>query len=262
MNDYSEVQYGLTLLKTVYNSPAVGTNFKNSLNKIYDGITTTIEEQFNGWIPAFALDTYVTCFSEHLDVEDAIGRLSMWRAYGNPTGVALVINNAVLLKPAPGLNAYSSAVAYLRPEQFEAECERVAANISREADFIRTQSRETIVSQVFNMFRFAIVCTKHPGFFEEREWRVVHTPSYEKSLHLIKELRTVNGLPQCIYRIPLRDIPEVSYFGAISELVNRIIIGPTQYPRPLLEAFVELLGEAGVKEPQTKVCLSNIPLRS
>jgi hypothetical protein len=61
-----------------------------------------------------------------------------------------------------------------------------------------------------------------------------HTPSYEKSPHLIKELRTVNGLPQGIYRIPLRDLPEVGYFGAIPKLVDRIITGPTQYPRTLL----------------------------
>jgi hypothetical protein len=121
MNDYSEIQYGLTLLRTTYNSNAAGAHFQNSLNKIHDGITKTIEEQFNRWVPVFAIDTYLTCFSEHLDTEDMIGRLSMWRAYGNPTGIALVINNAVLLDSAPGVNVYSSPVAYLRAEEFEAE---------------------------------------------------------------------------------------------------------------------------------------------
>ena len=261
MNDYLEVQYGLTLLQDTYYATAVGAAFQTALNRIFDGITKDVEQRFNSWRPHFALNTYFTCVSEHLSTEDAFGRLSMWRAYGDTTGVALVLDNSVFLTPAEGLKAYSSPVAYLNKQKFETEFGRIAENIGKEAEFIRTQGREQITGRVFNMLMFAALCTKHPGFAEEKEWRVVYCPSLEQSSHLTKELRAVNGLPQCIYKIPLKDIPQAGYFGAIPKLIDRIIIGPTQYPRTLFEAFVELFGEAGVKDPHTKVCVSDIPLR-
>jgi hypothetical protein len=68
-------------------------------------------------------------------------------------------------------------------------------------------------------------------------------------------------VPQPIYKIPLKDIPEIGFFGSIPSLINRVIIGPTEYPLALSEAFVQLLEEAGVQEAASKVCVSDIPLR-
>ena len=45
-------------------------------------------------------DTYLTSISEHRNKEDTFGRLSMWRAYGETTGVALVMNNSPFLTPS------------------------------------------------------------------------------------------------------------------------------------------------------------------
>ena len=36
--------------------------------------------------------------------------------------------------------------------------------------------RETVSASAFNMLRFAVLCTKHPGFLEEREWRIIASP--------------------------------------------------------------------------------------
>jgi hypothetical protein len=261
MNDYLEVLYGMKLLEDTYNSTPAGHTFQVVLNRIFAGITQDIAQRFNNWRVHLLLNTYFTCVSEHLDVEDAFGRLSMWRAYGSTTGVALVLNNSVFLTPADGLKAYSSPVAYLNRQGFESEFGQIVEGARKEEDFIRQLGREKITGRVFNMLMFAALCTKHPGFAEEKEWRVVYCPSMEESRHITRELVTFKGLPQMIHKIPLKDISEAGYFGAVPRLIDRIIIGPTQYPRTLLEVFVELLGEAGVKDPQTKVCLSDIPLR-
>jgi hypothetical protein len=72
----------------------------------------------------------------------------------------------------------------------------------------------------------------------------------------------IGGIPQPIYKIPLKDIPEEGFVGAeIPALIERIIIGPTQFPLVTYEAFVELLSKAGVAEAQKKVFISDIPLR-
>lgn len=261
MNDYLEVQYGLARLYKAYGQTEVGKKFQSALNKIFDGITVDIEKLFNGWTPHFQTNTYFACVSEHKNAEDTFGRLSMWRAYGETTGVALVVNNSVFLTAADGLKAYSSPVAYLDDQEFENEFAKIADNISTESDFLRTQGRQEITGRIFNMLRFAALCTKHPGFAEEMEWRVVYCPTLEKSPYLTKEIRVIKGVPQPIYKIPLRDIPEAGFLGAIPTLINRIIIGPTQYPLALQEAFVQLLTDAGVSDPESKVYVSDIPIR-
>jgi len=94
------------------------------------------------------------------------------------------------------------------------------------------------------------------------EWRVVYSPSLEESEYLKKEIIVFRGVPQPIYKIPLKDLPEEGLIGIeIPSLLDRIIIGPTEYSQVMYEAFCDLLLEAGVENPSDKVSISNIPLR-
>ena len=262
MNDFMEVQHGLNCLSAAYNKTTTGERFKAALNHAFDGISTEIETLFNGWMPHFQADTYFSCVSEHSSLEDRIGRLSMWRAYGVTTGVAIVMNNAAFLNPSDALGAYTSPVGYLRDQEFERELEKIASNIEAEATFLASLDRESVKGTVFAMLRFAALCTKHPGFREEQEWRVVFSPTLLKSDLLVREIRVIDGVPQPIYKIPLRDIPDKGLVGIeIPQLVERVIIGPTQYPSAIREAFVDILREAGVQDAEGKVFVSDIPLR-
>ncbi|MEC5293455.1 MULTISPECIES: DUF2971 domain-containing protein [unclassified Aurantimonas] len=200
--------------------------------------------------------------SEHEDDEDTLGRLSMWRAYAGTTGVAVVMNPTVFLAPSDALRAYSSPVAYLTPERFKQEFDEITDAIERNADFVRTMGKDDVLANVFAMMRFAVLCTKHPGFHEEREWRIIYSPTYEKSDRIEKTFVTVGGTPQPICKIPLTDVPEEDLIGAsIPLLVNRIIIGPSHHGAAMQEAFVGLLNEVGVEDASSKVWISDIPLR-
>ena len=240
MNDYMEVQHGLNCVLSAYNN-SDGT-FKQALDHVFDGVSDEIEKLFNGWMPHFKTDTYLSCLCEHDEKEDRFGRLSMWRAYGATTGVALVVNSAVFLIPSTALKAYASPVAYLSDKEFEREFSRVTAAIRANADFLRGQGREALVANTFHMLRYAALCTKHPGFAEEREWRVVYCPTLEGSEHVTKEIKVINGTPQPIYKIPLKDIPQEGLTGVeIPALLDRIIIGPTQYSLAMWKAFITSL---------------------
>jgi hypothetical protein len=93
MNDFMEVQYGLQCLYRAYHSEA-GKRFQAVLDRLFDGLRTEIEKLFDYWTWRLRTDTYFTCVSEHKgEGEDTLGRLSMWRAYGGTTGVALVMNS-------------------------------------------------------------------------------------------------------------------------------------------------------------------------
>jgi hypothetical protein len=262
MNDFMEVQHGFDCLVSAYNGES-GRRLKELLAPRFPRLFPELEKRFNGWSPHFMNQTFVLCVSEHLQREDHIGRLSMWRAYGGGTGVALVMKNTPFLNDSDALKAYTSPVAYLHREGFTAEFSRVVDNVAANLDFIVAQGEESVLGWLFHMMRYAIVSTKHEGFEEEREWRVVHSPGLDPSQRLACEIETIRGTPQRVYKIPLKNVPEENFLGAeIPEILDRIIIGPCQFAAATSDALVRLLREAGVHEPEHRVFVSNIPLRT
>jgi len=186
----------------------------------------------------------------------------MWRAYGGQAGVALVLNGAVMFVESDALGAYSSPVAYLNPDAFAADFAKIARNIEGDAEYVRSLGRQTVTHIAFNVLRFAVLCTKHPGFHEEREWRVIASPKMYPSKLLVPEIEVVRGTPQTVLKIDLQNHPDQGLVGlALPELLNRIIIGPCEFPQVVLGAFHQLLAEAGVPEPGKKVVVSDIPIR-
>jgi hypothetical protein len=172
MNDYREVEHGFDCLNKAYKGEP-GIKFNAVLNSCFHGLAEEVSSLFNSWLPTIRFDSYITCLSEHLPSENMHGRLSMWRAYGNQTGVALVLNGDVIFSESDVLKAYTSPVLYINQEGFSEAFMNIAERMKEETEFIVSLGRELVKNVVFNMFRFAVLCTKHPGFHEEREWRVV-----------------------------------------------------------------------------------------
>ena len=252
MNDFMEVQYGLNHLFETYHRSDVGNKFKSLLDYLFKGLRTEIESLFDSWTWHLRTDTYFTCVSEHKPEEDPFGRLSMWRAYGGMSGVAIVMNNTPFQDSTPSdvLKIYGSPVAYFEGKKFVKKFGEAVNSIESEADLLRHRDRNEIKARIFKMLAFGAVCTKHPGFGEEVEWRVIHFPWWENSAHLNKEIEVVQSVPQPVYKIPLIDIPEKGLHGmTIPSLIDHIIIGPTRDPLAMREAFISLLDEAGVEQP-------------
>lgn len=261
MSDFMEVEHGFECINEAYKSES-GKKFKTALETILPGAAKEIENRFNGWLPGIRRDTYLTCISEHKDNEDAHGRLSMWRAYGRSLGVALVLNPEVFASESNALNVFSSPVEYLGKEGYFTFFADLANSMEANSDLIKNLGKDQVVSIMFQVLRFGVVCTKHPGFAEELEWRLIHSPEMEPTKVLKHDIETINGVPQGVVKIPLHDIPEKGLIGAsIPKLLNRVIIGPTQFPQAIYQAFTKLLAEAGVSEPHTKIFISDIPLR-
>lgn len=264
MNDFMEVQYGLHRLYKAYHESEAGKRFKSFMDDLFDGFRTEIEKLFDSCTQHLRTDTYITCLSEHKAEEDTLGRLSMWRAYGGATGVALVMKTAPFeaTEPSDVLKIYGSPVAYYDDKKFSAEFAEIVNNIDNESDFIKQRDRNEIKERILRMLAYGAVCTKHPGFEEELEWRIIHFPWWEKSVHLIKEIEVIQGAPQTVFKIPLEDIPKEGLFGiTIPALIDRIIIGPNRDPLAMKLAFIDLLDKAGAEQPGKKVFVSDVPLR-
>jgi hypothetical protein len=260
MNDYREIEHGFDCLNNAYK------NNRARLQTVFDGMfpgfCEKLEALFNGWLPNFRTDTYITCVSEHDVSEDQHGRLSMWRAYGGTAGVAIVFHGGPFLRPSDALKAHTSPVAYLNDERFNREFATLIDSVESNRDFVQSLGDQIALNNIFAAFRQAILCTKHPGFHEEREWRIIYSPSYQKSNRIVSTIVSINGTPQSVCKIPLEDVPEEGLIGLkLPELIDRVIIGPSKFPVGIYDALLALLTEVGVENPVGKIVVSDLPLR-
>lgn len=204
MNDYSEMRHGLECLRAAWNSTA-GVDLQKWLEANWPGIRIEIENTFSDHAPSMLDDTYMLCLSEHDDDEDNYGRLSMWRAYGGRTGVALVLNSKIFLSETDAMAVYSMPVVYRDQDQFVTWFQTWAGSIIDVGDELARLDRQVIPNHFFYAFRSFVLATKHPGFKEEREWRVFHSPSLDRASPWIDiSIETVRGIPQQVVKVALR----------------------------------------------------------
>ncbi len=64
-----------------------------------------------------------------------------------------------------------------------------------------TLERQQLSNAVFNALRMLALCTKHPGFEEEQEWRVVASPDMHDVKIARREVAVVRGVPQAVLRM-------------------------------------------------------------
>ncbi|MDL2409975.1 DUF2971 domain-containing protein [Rhizobium calliandrae] len=261
MNDFNEIEHGFSCLRLAYAEHKE--RFTALIEPSFPEFSKKLEDHFNGWLPSIRNSTYISCISEHENSEDLNGRLSMWRAYGGPTGVAIVVRSEPFLRPSDALQAYTSPVAYLSEAQFSIEFANTLDGFEQNFALIVQLSEEQLLGHMFEVFRMAVLCTKHPGFAEEKEWRIVYSPSMYESTRIKPDIFTFNGVPQKIFKIPLKSVESEGLVGIeVAQLIDRIIIGPTSFPVEIKEALGTVLQTRGIENPYGMIWMSEIPLRN
>lgn len=244
MNDYMEVDYGLKQLKEAYYNSEKGGLLRKTLNSAYNNFSNRFDHMFWGWAPHLRGQTYIFCMSEHKNEEDPYGRLSMWRAYGKDTRLAIVLKQDPFLRPSDALKAYTNPVEYLDKEGYQRWFDTISSGLISRVNEIHNIEEDIFFSYIFYCFLLSVLCTKHPGFSEECEWRVVYTDRLETSGVLGKEIRNIGGSPQTIYKIPLKNRPKEELTGIeIPELLDRVI-----YYRSDATPDINTKGDRGVAQ--------------
>jgi hypothetical protein len=262
MSDFREVQYGFQLLRGYVEGNR--TKFDSALDSCFTGVAAEALKLFDGWWQSIQLQSYITSISEHDASEDLHGRLSMWRAFGGSTArVALIMKAPLALGVNANLGAMLSPVAYFDGDNVTRELDSILGNVRANQEFLKGGDRQVVVNSVFMMLATAVVSRKHEGFHEEREWRVIHFPKVFPSPHIPSSIEVIGGVPQLVYKIPFKDNPEAELSGLEPrELLDRVIIGPTQFPWAMYEAFVAALESAGIPDAASRVRVSEIPVRT
>ncbi|WP_395377024.1 DUF2971 domain-containing protein [Marinicella sp. W31] len=262
MNDWSEIYHGLNLLvKEILDNQKIH-DFVDRLNSIHPDIVFDAVQAIRGSKYERSTQTYIASFSEHLSgSEDLYGRLSMWRAYGGKQPVAVVLNETPFFGEADELGAFTSSVLYAN--DINKFLDQLLENLIQYESSIAGSSREDLLNKLHWAFLSGICCLKHMGFEEEREWRVIHMPDLMPSKYIKSDTVIINGIPQVIYKLPIKEIPEIGFLGSsIPKVINKLIIGPNEHQFMLWNHFVGLLKAEGCENPEDKVVISNIPLRN
>ncbi len=263
MNDYNEMRYGLHCLVEAFGTNA-GHAFNAALDGCHHGLAKDLDSAFSNVAPALIEHTYLTCVSEHSDDEEAYGRLSMWQSYGSKTGAALVFNNGPFLRPTDALPIWVSPVSYVNAQGVKGIIQSIADRMIEKRELLSSIPRADFMDLAFRSLISAVVSCKHEGFREEKEWRIVHLPTIWPALNerLPLDQVSLNGVPQPIFKIPFTDYPEEGFHGVtIPELIDKIIVGPTQYPAAVKMAMAQVLGDAGVVKSLERIQCSDVTLR-
>lgn len=262
MNDFSEIQHGLSCLQAAWASPS-GELLRHWLDEHIPGFTAKIVAAFDTHAEGLKVATFMMSLSEHNDDEDELGRLSMWRAYGGRSGLALVLNPLIFTTVTDALKAYSAPVSYQDITRFCASFDQFVQRIMSKQEELTKLDPERLLGYFFYTFRMFVLCTKHPGFHEEREWRVFHSPLIDGTSNwLRKENEVLNGTPQEVVKLALHSDVSAGVAGLDpAELVNRIIIGPSQHPVPIFHALHNALTSVGIADASARLWMSLIPLR-
>lgn len=213
-----------------------------------------------------ALDTYVGCFSRH-DTADNDGRLSMWRGYGaGGSGAALVLDSKSVpyINPSPFM---LSEVQYLTTHQRIAWIEKslkTVANLARTAEGNK-EKLNALAYAWFQRLQIFALFTKHPGFSEEQEWRLVYMKDRDQNnalTSMISYAITPRGVEPKL-KLRLEDLGTTLQSPVnLSLLVNRILLGPTISNALAHASTKRMLTILGLPQLANKVQSSTIPYRS
>jgi hypothetical protein len=258
MNDFSEIQFGkwcvhgsIGRLKDLW----LGT-----FAAIHADLPAMIANQFDGLENHRITHTYILSLSEHPKEEDDLGRLSMWRAYGGGGGIAMVFDNSVMDQDPTDLNITSSIVHYMDQDQFAARLQTVLHKIAEQTDLMKSFDPAVLADRIATFLHYAVLSTKHPAFAEEKEIRMLTGVNRSEIAEMAVEV--VNGTPQVVWKLPLKDDPEREYWADLKRILKRIIIGPVVEPPIVNEALRIALAGKGFENAEQIVHTSWVPLRT
>lgn len=262
MNDFSEVSFGQQMLMRSFQNRELQDSFLASINDIDPGIGNAFKlmgDEFE----SIRLNTYLLSLSLHKELELEIGQLSMWRAYGGNANVCLVFNTDAFVNEQDAYSVNIAPVDYRGAIGVTQELFRMRDAMIHHKDALKDIDPDTLSYNLKYALDIMLLSTKHPGFREENEWRIIYRPPGHPNVPDVpSKVVCVDGIVQTVFYLPMIDVPEKGITKAnLNDLLSHIIIGPTPNEVVVSNAFVRLLAEAGVNHPEQRVLVSGIPLR-
>jgi Protein of unknown function (DUF2971) len=262
MNDFSEIEYGQACLEYTLSQAGI----EDRITRISEALGFDVSTQVIGAMgeerQRIKSETFLLCLSEHYSNDD-MGVLSMWRAYGGDANVCLLFHTDALTTPQEAYDVDITAVDYGGPDGFLARFIRVLNDVESNLEKLKLVDQQLISYNWKAVLDDMVLSTKHPGFKEEKEWRLIYRRKAKSQIPSPPhKMVVVGGIAQIVHYLPMVNVPEKGVTKAtLNEILDRVIIGPTANPALVCEAFVVQMAEAGIIDPANRVVKCNIPLR-
>lgn len=213
-------------------------------------------------------DTYILCLSEHRP-GDTDGTLSMWRSYANQGhGAAIVFNARNISEPPQAPLAIGKVIYGTLKERI------TILNHGLNEWAITTLDAQLQDNQLhlaalgaFQFIKAFALMTKHVGFSEEAEWRIVYVPDLDPDGHLTGQLSyhiSPRGVePKLKFKIAPVQNGGAAGSLSLASLVEFILLGPSIASPIAKAAFCRALVGTCLEDlaRQDRVFASTIPLR-
>lgn len=240
MNDVDELRYGMNLGVHAVRShtglrEACPPAHYNALLDAFDGYYAAFDDQD-------AFDVYVFSCAEHDDEIGDDGLLSMWRGYGGDgNGVAIVFDMDPLLAARSPLLVRQ--VQYLSYEASEAWMQRKLQGF---AQALRSaggpvEEMPAAAAALFERIKLFALFTKHRGFHEEREWRIVYLREQDREGVFTQQLHYAIGSRGIEPRLRFSTAVLGEQRPSLEQMVRRIILGPVLATPLALRSVVRML---------------------
>jgi hypothetical protein len=269
MNDLGEMRTGIALGNQLFPEAArQAEDNSDRVNRLIEG--------FNFYIAHLSttesiLDTYVFCLCEHKHPD---GLLSMWREYGRKgNGAALVFNTQKVHYQAHS-PLIIAKVNYASDQERQQQLRQSLtdwARITRAAN-LSEDKLHLAAYRAFNLVKSISLTTKHHGFSEEEEWRIIYVPERDPLGYLKSQLGYFVGPhgvePKLKYKLGGTLHPGGGVgvgadltTGTLSDVLEFVILGPT-ISSPLARlSFIRMLQQIKKEHFSDRVLPSTIPLR-
>jgi hypothetical protein len=262
MNDVDELRYGMNLgLHAVRSHAGLRTACPPAH---YNALLDAFDELFTTFDGDSAFDVYVFSCSEHDEEIGDDGLLSMWRGYGGDgNGVAIVFDMATLLLARSPLLVRQ--VQYLSYEASEAWMEQKLQHFALALQRLGgpVSQMQAAAAALFERIKLFALFTKHRGFHEEREWRIVYLREHDHDGVFTQQLHYAIGSrgiePRLRFSTDALGGQEVA--PRLQEMVRRIILGPVLATPLALRSVVRML-ELYQPAWTDRVARSSTPYRS
>ena len=264
MNDLHEMRFGLNEGALIFDD--------NDLLKEAGGSSERalkLAQYFKFYFSKFdteaAFDTYIFCVSEH-DKDDRDGLLSMWRGYGSQGNGAAIVFNPANVTFIPNSILTLAIVSYGTTEKRITELRDALKRWAQiTASLEIPDSKLHLASHAaFAFLRNYALTTKHSGFSEEREWRLIYLKDNDSEGLLRQSLGHHIGPRGVEPKLKLKIAPIAGVTSddfSLDNLVHKIILGPSVSSPLAVQSVTRMLEGIGSSGYKDRIEASSIPLR-
>lgn len=257
MNDYEELRWGMLEGRRIFLESTDLVEACGSPER-YQILAHNFNEYFNRFDSEYSHDVYVGCFCRHDPLDDD-GLLSMWRAYGaNGGGVAIVFDTGKLT-PREETPLVLHPVTYLTTG---ARLDWIDGAIATCTNFLKSNNVADhdiykVAWHYFHRLKHFALFTKHKGFSEECEWRLVYTPDMDHD----NEYTPMLGYSVTAAGIQPKLKLKLGSRAPLAEIVQTILLGPTASSFLSQLAVKRMLKQLNRPELADRVRICSTPFR-